>query len=345
MSAMSARPTEPMGYFGQSGQLLVLTEEQLLQQQQLLREKQEFDAWRASRAQARTQPQPEIISEGPIPAEVNVAINVDPSERSASVARARPKDQVTKKAKAKRAGSASTSRRSPSPKRDYPRGTCTVTRPSQASPRKAEHTVTPTPAPDLESFKAHMTSMLSDMLQASFQKFASQFNTNSGGQGDNSNEDTVPKQRFSEPTVDVVSDDGNDNSPQRGPEDQSEGDVTEEEADPTDSGLPTLEQLKMSEEEQQDYDASWPPQSRFLNILGELWEIREVLNLSLRTMPILARLALRQPRLNQLSQLVLIRDQSNVTQIRDMFSFVHFRIRPVFLSWCPKVKLKAKGQP
>ena len=126
--AMSASPTEPMGYFGQGGQLpFVLTEEQLLQQQQLLRGKQEFDAWRTSRAQAKTQPQPEIISEGPIPAEVNVEVNVDSSERPASVARARPKDQVTKKAKAKRAGSASTSQRSPSPKRDYPRGTCTVT--------------------------------------------------------------------------------------------------------------------------------------------------------------------------------------------------------------------------
>ena len=93
------------------------------------------------------------------------------------------------------------------------------------------------------------------MLQASFQKFASQFNTNSGGQGNNSNEDTVPKQFFSEPTVDVASDDDNENSPQRGPEDQSEGEVTEGEADPMDSGLPTLEQLKMSKEEQQDYDA------------------------------------------------------------------------------------------
>ena len=158
MPAMSARPTEPMGYFGQGGQLpFMLTEEQLLQQQQLLREKQEFDAWRASRAQARTQPQPQIFSE----AEVNVEVNVD-SERSVSVARARPQDQATKQAKAKRAGSASTSRRSPSPKRDYPRGTCTITRPSQASPRKAEHTVTP--AQDLEAFKADMTSMLSSFL-------------------------------------------------------------------------------------------------------------------------------------------------------------------------------------
>ena len=179
---------------------------------------------------------------------MNVEVNVDSSERSATVARARPQDQVTKQAKAKRAGSASTSRRSPSPKRDYPRGTCTVTRPSQASPRKAEHTVTP--AQDLEAFKADMTSMLSDMLQASFQKFASQFNTNSGGQGNNSYEDTVPKRSFSEPTVEVVSDDDNDKSPQQGPEDQSEGEFSEGEADPTDTGLPTLEQLKMSKEEQ-----------------------------------------------------------------------------------------------
>ena len=213
MPAMSVRPAEPMGFFGQGGQLpLMLTEEQLLHQQQLLREKQESDAWRASRAQAKTQSQPQALAE----AEVNVEIS---SERSASVARARPQDQVTTQAKAKRAGSTSTSRRSPSPKRDYPRGTCTVTRPSQASPRKAEHTVTP--AQDLEAFKAEMTSMLSDMLQTSFQKFASQFNTNSGGQRNDSQEDTVPKQVYSEPTVDVASDDDNENSPHRGPQDQS----------------------------------------------------------------------------------------------------------------------------
>ena len=64
MPAMSARPTEPMGYFGQGGQLpFMLTQEQLLQQQQLLREKQEFVAWRASRAQAKTQSQPQIFFE------------------------------------------------------------------------------------------------------------------------------------------------------------------------------------------------------------------------------------------------------------------------------------------
>ena len=215
---MSARPAEPIGYFGQAGHFpLMLTQEQLLHQQQLRREKQEFDAWRASRAQAKTQSQPQALAE----AEANIEVNVDSSEGSASVARARPQDQVTKQAKAKRAGSTSTPRRSPSPKRDYPRGTCTVTRPSRASPRKAEHTVTP--AQDLEAFKANMTSMLSDMLQTSFQKFASQFNTNSGGQGNNSNEDSVPKDKFSEATVDEAYDVDNDNSPQRGPEDQSEG--------------------------------------------------------------------------------------------------------------------------
>ena len=64
--------------------------------------------------------------------------------------RARPENQITNKAKAKRARSASTSRRSPSPNRDYLRGTCTATRPSQASPKRAEHTL-PT-AQNLEAF-------------------------------------------------------------------------------------------------------------------------------------------------------------------------------------------------
>ena len=223
-----------------------LTEEQLLQQQQLLREKQEFDAWRASRAQANIQPQPHITSEGPVPAESSV----DSYQRSASVARARPEDQITTRAKAKHARSASTPRRSPSPKRDYPTGTCTATRPSQASPWKAEQTVSP--AQDLEAFKADMTLMLSDMLQASLSKFASQFNPSSGGQ-----RDTAPTQSVaSEPTVDVAS--NVDDSPHRGPEDQSEGEVTDSEgepADPTATGLPTLDQLKMSEEEQRDFDA------------------------------------------------------------------------------------------
>ena len=209
MPAMSARPAGPMVYYGQGRQFPFvpnpgwMTEEQLLQQQQLLREKQEFDAWRASRAQANIHPRPQITSEGPVPGETNVDI----SQRSASVARARPEDQITSKAKAKRARSASTSRRSPSPKRDYPRGTCTATRPSQASPRKAEQTVTP--AQDLEAFKADMTLMLSDMLQASFSKFASQFNPSSGGQGDTAPTQTVA----SEPTVDVASND--DDSPTR----------------------------------------------------------------------------------------------------------------------------------
>ena len=61
-----------------------------------------------------------------------------------------------------------------------------------------------------------MTSMLSGMLQASFKKFASQFNTNSGGQGNISNEDSVPKEKFSEATVVVAYDVNNDNSPQPG---------------------------------------------------------------------------------------------------------------------------------
>ena len=130
-----------------------------------------------------------IISLGPVQVEGDVEITT----RSASATRARPEDQFTKKAKAKRARSTSTSHRSPSPKRDYPRGTCRATRPSQASPKRAEHTLTP--AQDLEAFKADMTSMLSDMLQASLSKFASQFKSSSGGQGDSAPAQTVADRR------------------------------------------------------------------------------------------------------------------------------------------------------
>ena len=127
-----------------------------------------------------------------------------------------------------------------SPKRDYPRGTCTATRPSQASPKKTERTLAP--AQDLEAFKADMTSMLSDMLQASLSKFASQFNPSTGGQGDSAPAQTVA----SEPTVDVAS--NYDDTPQ-GPGDQFEGEIIDSEgdpADPADAGLPILDNLKMS---------------------------------------------------------------------------------------------------
>ena len=56
----------------------------------------------------------------------------------------------------------------------------------------------------------------------------------------------------SEPTVDVASNYGD--TPQ-GPGDQSEGEIIDSEGDPADAGLPILDNLKMSEEEQRDYDA------------------------------------------------------------------------------------------
>ena len=89
------------------------------------------------------------------------------------------------------------------------------------------------------------------MLQASLSKFASQFNPSSGCQGDTAPTQTVA----SEPTVDVAS---NDDDTPRGPEDQSEGEIIDSEgdpADPRDAGLPILDHLKMSEEEQRDYKA------------------------------------------------------------------------------------------
>ena len=243
MPAMSARTSYPMGYYGQGNQFPLMpntnwmSEREQMLQHQLLQERQQFEAWRASQAQ----PQPPISSSGlPIKAEDDVEIV---SVRS--VKRLRPKDQATGKAP-KRARSASTSRRPLSPKRDYPRGTCTATRPSQASPKRAEDR--PAPAQDLEAFKADMTSMLSDMLQSSLSKFGSQFNPSSGGQGD-----SVPTQTVTSGHTANVASDHEDIPP--GPEDQSEGEIVDSEGDPTDTvDIPRLDSLKMTEEEEQDFD-------------------------------------------------------------------------------------------
>ena len=205
-----------MGYYAQGNQFPFMpnpnwmSEREQMLQHQLIQELQQFEAWRAS--QAQPQPQSPNSSSGP-PIKVGDDVEIMP-RRSASAKR--PEDQATDKAK--RARSASTSRRSPSPKRDYPRGTCTATRPSQASPEWAEHR--PAPAQDLEAFKADMTLMLSNMLQSSLSKFASQFKPSSGGQGDPATTQTVA----SMPTVDVASD--REDSPP-GPEDQSEGEIVD----------------------------------------------------------------------------------------------------------------------
>ena len=89
---------------------------------------------------------------------------------------------------------------------------------------------------------------LTGMLQSSLSKFASQFNPSSGGQGDSAPTQTVA----SVPTVDVAS--NCDDAPQ-GPDHQSEGEIIDSEGDPADAGIPILDKLKMSEEEQRDYDA------------------------------------------------------------------------------------------
>ena len=98
-SAMSARPY-PMGYYGQGNQFPLMpnpnwmSEREQMLQHQLLQERQQFEAWRAS--QAQPQPQPPISSSGlPIKVEDDVKII---SARSASAKRARPKDQATDKA-------------------------------------------------------------------------------------------------------------------------------------------------------------------------------------------------------------------------------------------------------
>ena len=124
-----------MGYYGQGNQFPLMPNPNWMSvrdqmfQHQLLQERQQFEYWRAS--QAQPQPQP-LSSYSGLPIKVEDDVEII-SLRSASAKRPRPRDQARDKAP-KRARSASTSRRSLSPRRDYPRGTCTATRPSQASP-------------------------------------------------------------------------------------------------------------------------------------------------------------------------------------------------------------------
>ena len=100
MPAMSARRSYPMGYYGQGNQFPLMpnpnwmSEREQMLQHQLLQERQQFNAWRAS--QAQPQPQPPISSsELPIKVEDDVEII---AVRSASAKRPRPKDQATDKA-------------------------------------------------------------------------------------------------------------------------------------------------------------------------------------------------------------------------------------------------------
>ena len=109
------------------------------------------------------------------------------------VAQGQASTKVSKRARS----NASTSGRSLSPSRDYPRGTDSATKPSQGSPRHAEDR--PVHAQDLEVFKADMTSMLADMLNSSLAKFASQLKSDSGGQGDSEPTQNVPSDHEKDP--------------------------------------------------------------------------------------------------------------------------------------------------
>ena len=62
MPAMLARPSYPVGYYGQGNRFPLMpnpnwmsVREQMLQHQ-LLQERQQFEAWRASQAQPQPQP-------------------------------------------------------------------------------------------------------------------------------------------------------------------------------------------------------------------------------------------------------------------------------------------------
>ena len=105
--------------------------EQLLQNQ-LLQDHQQFEAWKARKAQ----PQPQVVQgQAPplVPLERTVIVKPHHNDvevisvRSASAKRAAPRGQTSTNVSKRARSSASTSRRSLSPSRDYPRGTDSAT--------------------------------------------------------------------------------------------------------------------------------------------------------------------------------------------------------------------------
>ena len=174
-----------------------LSREQLFQDQ-LQRERQEFQEFQAWKLEMTknlvpTQSQAQApslvdLTEPPVDIDAPVEVTNKP-RRSArlSAKRSRSQDQVYQahsvSKRARSATTTSTSQRSVSPKRDYPRGTSTVTRPTPSSSINVEDR--PVQAQDLANFKTDMTSFIQD-IQSSLNSFASQFKANSGSKGDSS---------------------------------------------------------------------------------------------------------------------------------------------------------------
>ena len=108
----------------------------------------------AQGSQLQTQAPPSMLSLISQRDQLEFVVN-NKSDRS--VKRSRSQDQthsVSKRAKA----ATTNSQRSLSPKRDYPRGTSTVTRPNPTSPIQSEDG--PVQAQDLADFKSDMTFLI-----------------------------------------------------------------------------------------------------------------------------------------------------------------------------------------
>ena len=169
-----------------------VTQKEQILQEQLQRERQQFGAWKLEMENKILTPQSQVshpqvqappISSGPS-TKINDLGDVETkSGRSVSSKRSRSRDQAPKFSKPARCKTVS-SHRSLSPQTDYPRGTSTVTKPSQVSPKQAEDR--PVQAQDLASFKSDMTTLIKDMIQSSLSTFASQFKSDSGDKGKSS---------------------------------------------------------------------------------------------------------------------------------------------------------------
>ena len=220
-----------------------------------MQEFRQFQAWKlsmskASQAQAQpfvdlTEPQEQAEAPGKV-----VEIFDKPS-RSTSVKRRRSQVQSDQThTKVKRARSATiastvTCQRSLSLRRDYPRGTSTITKPRESNTVIKTSTTTkpvsgrPVQAQYLADFKTDMTSLIQNMIQSSLSSLTSQFKF-SGGKGVASRDQDLESEQ---------------NQDQEDPRVEDGGFTSEEEDPDLYHGDPKLSQFLITEEDQREFDS------------------------------------------------------------------------------------------
>ena len=138
--------------------------------------------------------------------------------------------------------------------------------------------------------------------------------------------------------------------PPRGPEDQSEGEIIDSEGEPADPsvpGIPILDNLKMSAEEQREYDAFSLASVSVLTSSKRPWRALGDSKASQSQPQDVSNVHQARPQAAAKAQSVKSAQRSEISPAsvrpENKSSFVRLRTRLTFLSWRPKVKVIGKA--